>query len=177
MYLGLCQTMCTYEVCAFESKGWWNLPMVNKSFSMELFQCSDETSEKNKILICWLFFPFMFPAMRLPEIFGLSTFPVFWRPKIVWKFSEFSNVQNFRETYRKYYQKNRNQPKYVKNVENNQDFWKFWFKTQKFWKSVWQTDSKCIHAKIALKTVLACIEAEIINFLCLGHFWSDLDSI
>ena len=37
--------------------------------------------------------------------------------------------------------------------------------------------TKYIHAKNTLKTVLRRLKAEIINFLCFGHFWSNLDAI
>ena len=61
--------------------------------------------------------------MRLPEIFGISGKSKVGhcqRPKIVRKFSEFWDVQKFRKTYRKCYQKTKIYRKMSKIYRNFQ---------------------------------------------------------
>ena len=61
--------------------------------------------------------------MRLPEIFGLSTFPVFWTFQTFGLRNKsgviplFLNVQNFRETYRKSYWKTKIYQKMLKMLK------------------------------------------------------------
>ena len=117
-------------------------------------------------------------AMHLPEIFGVSTFPVF---QPYWYFDGRNksdiltlvlNVRKFCKTFRKSYQNYGNQKmsKISWNFRNMSKMSKIY---RIFWKSmvsnVLYDLAKYIHSKNAFKTVLARSGAEINHFLCFGH--------
>ena len=79
-----------------------------------------------------------------------------------------SNVQKFRETYRKFSRKSK-YSEYVKIVKNDQNFRTF-PNILKVRTSVIHILSKYTHSKNAFKTVLARSGAKKNSFLCFGHF-------
>ena len=132
--------------------------------------------------------------MRLPEIFGLSTFPVFWPYRYFDSQNKsgiltlVSNVQKFHETYRKSYQNTEiywiyRNFQYIFDIFDIQQYMsKIYQNFQKLTVSVKRKESvhhicdvchirnvhlegKCIHSKYDFKTILARSGAEKNSFL------------
>ena len=130
--------------------------------------------------------------MRLLEVFGLLTFPVFWVSRyFLSKQVETSPVQDpclecpkISRDLPKILPKLRNQPEKVKNIKYIPEFSEY-VKNDKNIPEYWKINGLCrkngidvhpaiyLHSNNAFKTVLARSGAEIKGFLCYGHFWSE----